>query len=58
MTLHEKVLLIYPELSDYNFPQEKTIIFERRIDGSEFISMWEHPTLAQPTQEQLDGVTE
>jgi len=56
MTLYEKILSIYPELSDYDFSC-KDIILRNDLDGNgDYIAKWEHPTLAQPTQEQLDAV--
>ena len=56
MTLYEKVLAIYPELSDYDFAFGD-IRLQNDGDG-DYIAKWEHPTLAQPTQEQLDAVGE
>jgi hypothetical protein len=54
MRLHEKILVIYPELSSYNFADGD---IELRNDGNgDYIAVWNHPTLAQPTQEQLDAV--
>jgi len=56
MTLHEKILAIYPELSDYNWV-DGDIRLQNDSDGrGDYIAKWEHPTLAQPTQEQLDAV--
>ena len=57
MTLYEKVRAIYPDLQEPDF---RTVIQIRNdSDGNgDYIAKWEHPTLAQPTQEQLDGVTE
>ena len=56
MTLYQKILAIYPELADYDFAFGDICL---RNDGNgDYIAKWEHPTLAQPTQEQLDGVTE
>lgn len=56
MTLCEKLLSIYPELSDYDFA-DGDIILQNDSDGNgDYIAKWEHPTLAQPTQEQLDAV--
>jgi len=57
MTLFQKILVIYPELSEYDFPKEDTVIIQNDSDGNgDYIAKWEHPTLAQPTQEQLDAV--
>ena len=56
MTLYEKILAIYPELSDYNWVAGD-IRLQNDSDGNgDYIAKWEHPTLAQPTQEQLDAV--
>ena len=58
MTLPEKILAIYPELSDYDFA-DGDIQLQNDSDGrGDYIAKWEHPTLAQPTQEQLDAVGE
>ena len=60
MTLAEKILAIYPELTGDDLDIFKgTILLENHLDGNgDVITKWEHPTLAEPTQEQLDGVTE
>ena len=57
MTLYEKVRAIYPDLQEPDF---RTVIEIRNdADGrGDYIAKWEHPTLAQPTQEQLDAVEE
>ena len=53
MTLYEKILAIYPELSSYNFENED-IVLQNNSDGSgDYIAKWEHPTLTKPTEEQL-----
>ena len=54
MTLYEKIISIYPELVDRDFLS--VISLQNDSDGKgDYIAKWEHPTLAQPTQEQLDG---
>jgi len=56
MTLKEKILAIYPELANYDFA-DGDITLQNDSDGKgDYIAKWEHPTLAKPTQEQLDGV--
>ena len=56
MTLYEKIIAIYPELSDYDWADGDIRL---QNDGNgDYIAKWEHPTLAQPTQEQLDAVGE
>lgn len=55
MTLYEKIKTIYPELKNIDF----TTVIQLRNDSDgkgDYIYKWEHPTLAQPTQEQLDGI--
>lgn len=58
MTLYDKIITIYPSLSvsDFNF-KDGTIELRNDSDGrGDYIAKWEHPTLARPTQEQLDSV--
>jgi len=55
--MYEKLLKIYPELTIEDFGFNGTIILQNDSDGKgDYIARWEHPTLAKPTQEQLDGV--
>ena len=55
MTLYEKIISIYPELTPLDFLN--LIHLQNDSDGKgEYIAKWEHPTLAQPTKEQLDGL--
>ena len=58
MTLYEKITTLYPTLTDADFaPDTGTIMLQNDSDGKgDYIKSWEHPTLAKPTQEQLDGV--
>ena len=58
MTLYEKITSIYPSLTVADFHIIRgTIEIRNDSDGNgDYISKWEHPTLARPTQEQLDGV--
>ena len=58
MELFEKIKTIYPELNDSDFfPVVGTISLQNDSDGKgDYIAKWEHPTLAQPTQEQLNGL--
>jgi hypothetical protein len=56
MTLYEKIKTIYPDLTDRNFVT--VITLQNDSDGKgDYIAKWEHPTLAQPTQEQLDAIS-
>ena len=55
-TLYEKIMEIYPELKDADF-LNSTIRLQNDSDGKgDYIALWEHPTLARPTEEQLDAV--
>ena len=57
MTLYEKITTLYTELTDADFAPEGTIMLQNDSDGKgDYIREWNHPTLAKPTQEQLDGV--
>ena len=58
MTLYEKITTLYPTLTDADFaPNTGTIMLQNDSDGKgDYIKEWNYPTLAQPTQEQLDGV--
>lgn len=59
MTLYEKIISIYSELTHQDFdPMYGSIKLQNDSDGQgDYIAKWEHPTLAQPTQEQLDGIS-
>jgi len=58
MTLYEKITTLYPDLTDVDFmPDTGTIMLQNDSDGKgDYIKEWNHPTLAKPTQAQLDGV--
>jgi hypothetical protein len=52
MNLYEKILTIYPSLTQEDFMT--VIILQNDSDGKgDYIAKWEHPTLARPTEEQL-----
>ena len=56
MTLYDKIISIYPALATYDFAMG-AITLQNDSDGKgDYIAKWEHPTLAQPTKEQLDGL--
>jgi hypothetical protein len=58
MTLYEKIISLYPELENQILIY-LGIIIQNDSDGrGDYIAKWEHPTLARPTQEQLDSVEE
>jgi hypothetical protein len=54
MTLYDKIKEIYPQLTDADFGIAGTITLQNDSDGrGDYIAAWNHPTLAQPTEEQL-----
>lgn len=58
MNLTQKILKIYPELSQKDF-SGKVIELRNDLDEKgDYIAKWEHPTYPKPTQEQLDSVEE
>jgi len=56
MTLTEKILALYPELTKKEFsPAKGTIKLQNDSDGrGDYIATWNHPTLPRPTEEQLN----
>jgi len=57
MTLYEKIISIYPELTFDEFVFG-TIRLQNDSDGKgDYIAKWEHPTLARPTEEQLASIS-
>ena len=56
--LISKIMTIYPTLTSLDFGGglHGTIILQNDSDGKgDYIAKWEHPTLARPTEQQLDG---
>jgi hypothetical protein len=54
MTLHNKIIFLYPELETFDFALN---VIQLRNDGQgDYIAKWEHPTLARPTKEQLEAI--
>lgn len=52
MTLYEKIMALYPSLTQQDFLT--VITLQNDSDGKgDYIAKWEHPTLAEPTAEQL-----
>jgi hypothetical protein len=55
MNLYEKIIALYPSLTDKDFMT--VITLQNDSDGKgDYIKNWSHPTLKQPTQEELDAV--
>ena len=56
MTLYEKIMVIYPELTMRDFMT--CVSLRDNSDGAgAFIEKWEHPTLPRPTEDQLQAAT-
>ena len=53
--LYEKIIQIYPELTDRDFVTVITLQNDSDNKG-DYIRAWNHPSLPMPTQEQLDAV--
>lgn len=59
MNLYEKIVAIYPALTSNDFDPRGQIRLQNDSDGrGDYIASWEHPEYPEPTQEQLDAITE
>ena len=58
MTLYDKIISIYPELSSYDFAHGDIELLDNSDGNGAFISKWEHPTLTKPAEEQLQAAGE
>lgn len=57
MTLHDKIMQIYPALAIVDFGIGGTITLQNDSDGrGDYIAKWEHPDYPRPTDEQLAGI--
>ena len=57
MTLPEKILALYPQLTMEDFMPEGTIMLQNDSDGKgDYIKSWNHPTLSKPTDEELGAI--
>lgn len=54
-TLYERIMALYPSLTQQDFLTVITLQNDSNGAG-DYIKSWNHPSLPQPTQEQLDGV--
>jgi hypothetical protein len=55
MNLYEKIMALYPSLTQQDFLT--VITLQNDSDGKgDYIKLWQHPTLAQPTQAELDAI--
>jgi hypothetical protein len=55
MTLYEKIIALYPSLTQQDFLTVITLQNDSNGKG-DYIAFWRHPTLAEPTKEQLDAI--
>jgi hypothetical protein len=55
MALREKIIIIYPQLTNADFDLWKgNIMLQNDSDGKgDHIKSWDHPTLPRPTEAQL-----
>jgi len=55
MTLFEKIKTLYPEFTDDD--HINSYVIQNDMDGKgAYLASWSHPTIPQPTEEQLQGV--
>ena len=55
--LATKIKKVHASLSDADLCNDDYIIMQNDSDGrGDYIKEWNHPSLAKPTQEQLDAV--
>ena len=58
MTLYEKIKQLRNTLTDEDFAPEGTIVLQNDSDGKgDYIKEWNHPTVTQPTNAELNGVS-
>ena len=59
MNLTEKIISIHPELASYDWVDammnDIIILKDDATGAGEYIAVWNHPTLTQPTQAQIDA---
>ena len=56
MTLYDKIISLYSELSADDFCMLRGTIILQNDGSGDYIAKWEHPTLAKPTDEQLTAM--
>ena len=55
--LTTKIKKVHPSLSDDDLRNDDNIVLQNDSNGrGDYIAKWKHPTLAKPTQSQLDAV--
>jgi hypothetical protein len=54
MTLYDKIIALYPDLTSMDFMT--VITLQNDSDGNgDYIAKWDHPTLPRPTEDQLNA---
>jgi hypothetical protein len=53
MTLLDKIIQLYPELTNYDFAKGAIRLENASNGNGDYIAKWDHPTLTRPTNEQL-----
>ena len=56
MTLTEKIMALYPNLAIEDFINGLIVLQDDSNGQGAYIAKWEHPTLARPTNEQLEEI--
>lgn len=57
MTLYDKIIALYPELTFDDFGVRGTIRLQNDSDGrGDYIAEWNHPDFSRPTDEELNNV--
>jgi len=55
MTLYDKIMVLYPDLTPQDFMT--TIRLQNDSDGrGDYIAVWEHPTYLRPTDAELEAI--
>jgi hypothetical protein len=58
MTLVQKIMALYPELTIMDFMNDVIVVRNDSNGTPDYLAQWNHPTLTRPTQAQLDSVEE
>jgi hypothetical protein len=56
MTLYNKIITIYPSLTNEDFSHRNGTILLQNDGEGDYIKSWNHPSFEKPTQEQLDNI--
>ena len=56
MTLYDKIIILYPSLTNKDFSPKNGIIVLQNDGNGDYIKSWNHLSFTKPTQEQLDNI--